>query len=247
MKFRSLVLGTMALPLALILPNTAWAAKSPSSFTVTAVNSNYEASSTSPLVLYDSGGYVNVEGDDPNSGGHCRATISSKPALHGLPVGASCGTPLTANVNIPANSGTSPVSYTFTLRPKRPKAEHIVVIVSTSPPPSSVPGVVPGSTWEAAGASCPSPIPPVLQELLGWPPSTIVETYNADGAVSGSYPGSYTVEGDQLAVDLLVYQGVSTRFFPIYIEFGFTLTPSGQDYTGTDSFGCSWTLTPQEN
>jgi hypothetical protein len=250
MGVRLLVLGASALPLALILPNAAWATASPpviQSFTVTPVNSNYGAMSTSPLVLYKAGGYVNVSGQDSGGGNGCKATITSKPRLSGLPVKAPCGTPLFATVDIPANSGRKSGSYKFTMRAQKPttvKAAPIIVTVGTTPTPSQVPGIIPGSTWEATGATCPSP-PSPLEELIGWPPSSIEETFNADGTISGSYPGSYSVEGNQLGENLLVYQGSQTMFKPVYVEFAFTWNPSSQDYTGTDGYGCSWTLMPE--
>lgn len=246
MRVRSLGLGAMALLAALMLPDTASAASPPviRSFSVVPVNSNYESSSTSPLVLYSTGGYVDVEGDD-SGGTACKARITSKPILSGLPLKAPCGTPLFSAIGIPANPRDRSVSYTFTMQAEKPKvikAAPIVVTVSTTPPPRSVPGITPGSAWVASGASCPSP-PSALEELLGWAPSNIDETFSADGNVSGSYTGSYTVEGTELSENLLVYQGVETRNLPVYVEFTFTWNPTGSDYAGTDSFGCSWTLT----
>jgi hypothetical protein len=123
-----------------------------------------------------------------------------------------------------------------------------VVKVGTTPPPSSVPGVAPGSTWEALDPSCPRPIPPDIEELTGWPPSSFVETYDADGtlAASSTFPGNgyYTVKRSRLTESLVISQGPDTMFLPIDDNISFTWNPSAQDYTGTDSFDCSWTLVP---
>jgi hypothetical protein len=110
-KLRCLVVGAAPLPLAVIVPGTAWAG----SFTVSPVNSNDESLSISRHVLYDTGGYVEVLAG-PAGGTSCTFTITSEPALSGLPVGGSCGTPAGASVDIPANSGTKRVAYTFLLQ-----------------------------------------------------------------------------------------------------------------------------------
>jgi hypothetical protein len=219
--------------LGLALPSAAAAARSPkppkpaiTSFSATAIDPNYEARSLAPLVLYDTGGFIDIQATVT---GATACGFSSNLAIVGLPYGAVCSAGEFTEIYLPANTGKRNLIYklqAWVIGQGSAHSRPLSVEVSTTPNPSSITEVTPGSTWDfVSSATC--------SEEINTP-----ETFNVGGTLSGPDLGTYSVVGPKVAVTFNIPFGLQD-------QFTFFWNPSTLEYSGTDSFfNCPWTLVP---
>lgn len=205
------------------------------SFTVTSLDSAVNAISTSPIVLYSRGGYVELQSNVSN-GNVCEFTANR--AISGMPYSAPCSSSASLLVFVPANTGKKAINYNFRARVIGEGARHsgpITVRVSTTPNPNP-PGVTPGSTWNLDA----------LNQCAGKIDG--LESFNSDGTFTGGAPvdsnhitisGTYSI--DFQSDTLYLYNETG----PIEVTFTLLWNPADGMYTGTDNLlNCSYTLTP---
>jgi hypothetical protein len=203
-------------------------------FTVTSLDSAVNAISTSPIVLYSRGGYVELQSFVSN-GTVCEFTANR--ALPGMPYNAPCTSSASLMVFVPANSGTRAINYNFRAKVIGEGARHagpITVRVSTTPNPNPS-GVTPGSTWNLDAVN-------QCDGIDG------LESFNSDGTFTGGAPvdsnhitisGTYSIVFPSDTLYLYNENG------PIAVTFTLQWDPADGMYTGTDNvLNCSYTLTP---
>ena len=207
-----------------------------SSFTATALDPAYTAISTSPLVLYSSGGLVQITEEVSNA--LACAFTSNKP-LAGMPYNTPCGRSATVLIDFPADAGKRPVTYHIKARALGLSITHagpVSVVVSSTPNPYKGPGILAGTTWQLVALnSC--------DDIAG------AENFNDDGTFTGGAPidnestisGTFSVSAAEDLLQLFVPGSGGTGL----VTLAFTWNPSPGVYEGSDNFfPCSYTLSP---